>query len=996
MKKTLTLLLLSVFSLSAFAQFPGGPPFGGGWDGGRSGGNRGESEKEKKPDFYVAGTVLDEKNEPMVAVSVSLLNAKDSVLVSGMATMTDAEGAFMVGNDNLRRGEYLVRFTFLGYKPLYKAVKLLNIEPVAKLGSVKMEPDAIMLKEAVVEGVVPPIVTKEDTIEYNADSFKTQPNAVAEDLFKKLPGVEIDENGNITAQGKSVKKILVDGKEFFTDDPKVASKNLPANMIDKVQVVDRKSDEARFSGVDDGEEETIINLTVKKGMKQGWFGTAQAGGGTEMQEWNPMYELNAMANRFINSSQFSLLGSYNNTNNQGAADLGQSMFSGSSRMMSGGGNRGTGKSGMLGGNFNTGNDSETFRIGGDVSYMHADRYTESKSEQQNFLTNDSSSFVNSRSENIHRSNNLRLNFRMRWEIDTLTSLEFMPRFDFNKSHMESNSYSETMGGHRDALLADRDSVNDRRSDSGSDGQGYNFSGRLSFSRAFKNDPRRRFSFSFNYSTNRNEENGETRDEMNFYRLGVRDSLRNQKDDNISQGASYSARVTYVEPLSKHYYLNFVYQYRYNSNNGDAYTYNIDEDGNYAELDTLGNPIADTTYSNVSRSRYQTHRGEISLRGVYSKMNFNVGVNLENQHRETHYLFGKNVGNDISTYALNFSPTFRLRYRITKNKNLRINYRGNSSQPSARQLQEAPDITNPLNVYVGDRGLKSSFNHRAWLRYDSYNPDTYQALNVNLEASTTQNNITEMTIYTTDGGRIRTPVNVNGEWNANARVFYNMPFKRNKKFSFNSNTNIRYNNSVGFIALGYENDGVYNDIIARAKNDDTKNISRNYTFGENLSLRYSSDVFNASIGGNYNYSLVTNTLQTDNNQSTMDFGANVNIDWFLPCGLSFGTDCRYRGTAGYAEGYNQHKVNWNASIAYSFLAKKNATIRFKVYDILQQNTNIDRSVSGTYIRDSETNALGSYCMLYFAYQFNTIGKGGGDERRGGRGGFGGGPRGYDGF
>ena len=703
-------------------------------------------------------------------------------------------------------------------------------------------------------------------------------------------------------------------------------------------------------------------------MKQGWFGVAQAGGGTQMNEFDGMYEVNAMANRFVENNQYSVLGSLNNTNNQGATDLGASMFSGSSRMMTGG-NRGTGSAGMLGGNFNVGNESKTLRIGGDVGYMGSDRYYKSRSEQQNFLTNDSSSFVNRNGENINRGHNFSMNFRTRWEIDTLTTLEFMPRFGFNKSHFENNSYSETMGGYRDSELADRDSVNDQRSLSQSDAHGYNLSGRLSFSRAFKSDPRRRLSFSFNYSTNRNEENGTSNDVLNFYRTGIRDSVRLQKDDNIRSGASYNARVTYVEPLSDHYYLNFVYQYRYNNSNSDAYTYNIDENGEYVELDSLGLPVADENYSNVSRSRYQTHRGEVSLRGVYTKMNFNVGINLEHQKRETRYLFGRNTANDITQNSLNFSPTLRLRYRITKHKNLRLNYHGNTSQPSARQLQATPDITNPLNIYIGNPDLKSEFSHRVWLRYNSYNVDTYQSFSIGIDGRATQNGIVEKTIYNPDGGRTRTPVNVNGEWNASLWVFYNMPFKRNKKFSFNTNTNFGYENEVGFVSLNHDETSV-------------KNISRNYEISENLSLRYSSELFNASIGGNYSYSYVKNTMQTDNNQSTMNFGARAEVDWFLPCGVSIGTDCRYRGTSGYAEGYDQHRVMWNASVAYSFLEKKNATVRFKVYDILQQNTSIRRSVTSSYIQDQETNSLGSYCMLYFAYQFNTIG---------GKGGEGGGPR-----
>lgn len=958
MKKYIFLGLFLLWGISGFAQFYGRPPM-------RPAENR-PQEADNQSEYFISGQVFDEKNEPMVAVSVRLLAAADSSLVAGTGTMTDDNGKFII--KNLKRGEYLVNISFLGYKGVYKPAKLLRVQPSVALGSIKMEPDAVLLGEAVVSAVVPPIVAKEDTLEYNADSYKTQPNAVVEDMFKKLPGVEVDEDGKITVQGKEVKKILIDGEEFFTDDPKIASKNLPANMVEKIQVVDRKSDEARFSGVDDGEEETVINLTVKKGMKQGWFGVAQAGGGTQMNEFDGMYEVNAMANRFVENNQYSVLGSLNNTNNQGATDLGASMFSGSSRMMTGG-NRGTGSAGMLGGNFNVGNESKTLRIGGDVGYMGSDRYYKSRSEQQNFLTNDSSSFVNRNGENINRGHNFSMNFRMRWEIDTLTTLEFMPRFGFNKSHFENNSYSETMGGYRDSELADRDSVSDQRSLSQSDAHGYNLSGRLSFSRAFKNDPRRRLSFSFNYSTNRNEENGTSNDVLNFYRTGIRDSVRLQKDDNIQSGASYNARVTYVEPLSDHYYLNFVYQYRYNNSNSDAYTYNIDENGEYVDLDSLGLPAADENYSNVSRSRYQTHRGEVSLRGVYAKMNFNVGVNLEHQKRETRYLFGRNTANDITQNSLNFSPTLRLRYRITKHKNLRLNYRGNTSQPSARQLQATPDITNPLNIYIGNPDLKSEFSHRVSLRYNSYNIDTYQSFSIGIDGRATQNGIVEKTIYNSDGGRTRTPVNVNGEWNASLWAFYNMPFKRNKKFSLNSNTYFGYENAVGFVSLNRNETSV-------------KNISRNYDINENLSLRYSSELFNASVGGNYSYSYVKNTMQTDNNQSTMDFGARAEVDWFLPCGVSIGTDCRYRGTSGYAEGYNQHQVIWNASVSYSFLEKKNATVRFKVYDILQQNTSIRRSVTSTYIQDRETNSLGSYCMLYFAYQFNTIG---------GKGGEGGGPR-----
>ena len=976
MKKYISLLVFLVCGLSVSAQW------GGGFGGNRP--PRQENARSDAPDdkaeYHIAGRVLDENGEPMVAVSVRLLSAADSSLVAGTGTMTDDNGKFLL--NNLKRGNYLVHLTFLGYKPQYKAVRLLRVQPSAELGTVTLEPDVVMLQEAVVVGVVPPVVVKEDTLEYNADSFKAQPNAVVEDVLKKLPGVDVDDNGGIKVQGKEVKKILVDGKEFFSDDPKVASKNLPANMIDKIQVVDRKSDEARFSGVDDGEEETVINLTVKKGMKQGWFGAAQGGGGSLMEEFDPMYEVNGIANRFVNSSQFTILGGYNNTNNQGASDLASSMFQGSNRIRSDG--RGMGKTGMVGGNFNTGNESETFRVGGSVNYMTSDRYYQSRSEQQNFLTADSSSFVNSFSENKNISHNLRMNFRLRWEIDTLTTLEFAPNFGFNKSLPEDGSVSQTMGGYRDAAPTARDTANERSSLSEAIAHGYNLSGRLSFSRAFRSDPRRRFSFSFNYSGNRNEENGESYDLVLFYfQQNVRDSIRNQVDDNTQNGKSYDVRATYVEPLSTHYYLDFVYQYRYNNNDADVYVY--DTGGiTVPDWEAVESPEADPNLSDVSRSRYQTHRGEVSLRGVYAKMNFSVGGNVEHQKRETRYLFGRNADNDITTRTFNFSPSLRLRYRISKNKNLRADYRGNSTQPSARQLQQAPDMSNLLNIYQGNPDLKSSFRHRITLRYNAYNPDTYRTFTVNANANVTQNSISEKTTYTDEGGRIRTPINVNGDWSAGAWIYYDMPFKRNKKFRFNSNTNVNYQNAVGFVSLSLDSQ------------ETDKNVSRDVSVGERVSLRYSEEHLNFSVEGNYSFEYINNTIQTSNNLFTSRFGARAALDCFFDCGLSFGTDCRYTGTAGMADGYNQHKVIWNASVAYSLLKDKSLTLKFKVYDILQQSSNISRSVSGTYVRDEETNALGSYCILSVAYQFKKFGKGSDAEMP--RGGFGGGrgPRGYERF
>lgn len=359
------------------------------------------TQNAKVGKISVNGLVKDESGQPMEAVVVKLLVQKDSSMVTG--GVTGANGRFLLSRINA--GNYRIVFSYLGYKTISKLVKFSVQDSSVSLGTVMMEPANIELKEAVVVGKVPDIVTKEDTVEYNAGSFKTQPNAVIEDLLKKLPGVEVDKDGKIKAQGKEVKKILLDGKEFFSDDPKVASKNLPANIIEKLQVIDRKSDEARFSGVDDGEDETIINLTVKKGMKKGWFGHVMGGAGTDKR-----YEFNGMLNRLVDETQISLLGGTNNTGNMGAGDMGASMFSGSSRRFGGGGGKGTTTSTTTGANFNMGK-TDQLRFGGDIRYGYSNNDVWQKSEQQNFLK-DSISYDNSEKTYNTKSHNINMNFRL--------------------------------------------------------------------------------------------------------------------------------------------------------------------------------------------------------------------------------------------------------------------------------------------------------------------------------------------------------------------------------------------------------------------------------------------------------------------------------------------------------------------------------------------------------------------------------------------------------
>lgn len=897
------------------------------------------TQNAKVGKISVNGLVKDESGQPMEAVVVKLLVQKDSSMVTG--GVTGANGRFLLSRINA--GNYKIVFSYLGYKTISKLVKFSVQDSSVSLGTVMMEPANIELKEAVVVGKVPDIVTKEDTVEYNAGSFKTQPNAVIEDLLKKLPGVEVDKDGKIKAQGKEVKKILLDGKEFFSDDPKVASKNLPANIIEKLQVIDRKSDEARFSGVDDGEDETIINLTVKKGMKKGWFGHVTGGAGTDKR-----YEFNGMLNRLVDETQISFLGGTNNTGNMGAGDMGASMFSGSSRRFGGGGGKGTTTSTTTGANFNMGK-TDQLRFGGDIRYGYSNNDVWQKSEQQNFLK-DSISYDNSEKTYNTKSHNINMNFRLHWEIDTLTVLEFMPTFGYNKSKMYNHSTSATLGGHSGEEESLRDSINSGEMLSSSDGHGYNFSGRLSLSRRFRSKQGRQMTFSFNFSSNRNEEDGMNYSRNLFY-LNDSVSVVDQKDDNRNWGGSFGVRVTYVEPIFKNHFLTFAYNYNYNYSNADRMAYNIPADGS-------GELQLDSLYSNRFRNVFQSHRISVGLRGTYPKFRYNVGFDMNPSSSESENLMDH--ARDVpGKMVFNYSPLFNAAYRISKQKSLNLEYRGRTRQPSVSQLQPVQNITNPLRISKGNPDLNPSYSNNFRLRYNSFEPEKQRGLMAFVNGSFTLNSIVNQTTYDNNTGVQTTmPVNVNGVWNVNGMVMYNMPFK-NKKFRFNTMTNASYNHNIDFVNTGGK--------------ESERNISRTVNVYENLGLNYNSDLFDVGITGNYSYALTGNSIQSRERQQTMNFGGGMDVAVYIPGNVTVGTDLRYSGSSGYSAGYDRNQWMWNAQVSWQFLKGKQATLMFKIYDILRQVSNISRTATGNYIQDVEYNTLSSYCMLYFSYRFNTMGK-----------------------
>lgn len=936
----------------------------------------------------INGILVDasDTTELMQATVALLQTDKDSTYVKG--TVTDLNGVFNL--EDVEPGHYYLRCSYIGYNNTVKRVSIGEDGRDVNMGMIALSQNTVVLKDVVVMGVKTAVLVKEDTIEYNADTYKTQANAVVEDLLKRMPGVEVGSDGKITANGKEVKKILIDGKEFFSDDPTVASKNIPADMINKLQVIDRKSDLARLTGVDDGEDETVINLTVKKGMNNGWFGTATAGYGT-----NKRYLANVMANYFREGNQFTFTGNANNTNNVGFTD------GGASRFRRFGGDRGVTTSQMLGVNFNVGSkEDEHFRVGGNVMYSHTSRDTRTSTSRQNIFT-DSVSYRDAFSMALDKTHNLRGDFRIKWEVDSFNTIEFRPNFSFNFSHSESSDTSMTRAG--DALLSP---VNRSLSYYDNHGKSYEFGGNFIYNHKFKSHPGRSYSVFLRYNYSNIDEDGNTFTRNNYYLLDNEETI-DQVYDNLRKTNNLTGRISWTEPLGdikKAQFLTFAYRGEYRLSkankivnvpkpvNGLDNTLpvpqltknNIMLDiatnptlrnmisstyGDYAlqdgvllsdiidfELDRdLNEYIIDYDLSNNFRNTFFNQEFQIGYQKVTKAYNLNVGVSVNSAMSKSEDLINS-ARNIPSRWAWSAAPFARFRYKFSTTRNLAFDYRLRSSQPSIAQLQPVADESNPLNIVIGNPELKPTFTHRINLRFNDFNQDVQRSIMAMIGVNVQQNSIiSTITNDPTTGGQITTYTNINGVWDAMAMNMLSFPFSASKAWYFNSNLFARLSQTKGF------SDGDYNRSIG---------LNLNIAPG----IAYRTSLFDLELRPRYGYQLTHNTMQTSRDRTVHTWGAMFNGTYSAPFGLVISTDLNFSTTSGYSTGYNSTQWIWNGSIAYQFLRNKEASIQISVYDILGQQKNVFRTQTASYIQDAIYNSLGRYGMLTFTYRFTTFKKG----------------------
>lgn len=910
----------------------------------------------------ISGKLVEKTSaEPLAMANIRVLQEADSSFVTGK--ISDNKGVF---NVPVKIGSYIVHISYIGYNDIFKNVNVTRANPNVQLGEIAFESDNIMLSEAVVTAKAPEIRVKGDTLEYNADSYKVTESAVVEDLLRKMPGVEIDSQGKITINGKEITKILVDGEEFFSDDPKVASKNLPAKMVEKLQVLERRTEMAQMTGFDDGDEENVINLLVRPGMKEGLFGNAFAGYGSKDR-----YEGNAMVNYMKDKNQYTFLGGINNTNNAGFSDIAGSMFGGmGGRRGRGGmfgGQNGISKSINSGGNFST-ELSSKFKIGGNVRYGSTDTDAKSDVFTQNIL-----SAGNTIENEQNRSNNLNRNFnmdlRMEWNPDEATTIIFRPNFSLY------NSRSNETGDFVTRNELSGDTINYGDSEYFSEGDGKNYGGNIDISRKLGKEGRV-VSAQFRVSRGESDNSG-TSLSGTFYNGTRPDDLIDQRFTNTSDNTSWRAYFSYVEPIGNNNFLQLAYEYSRNMSESDKDTRTKDEFGEYTVLDSL--------YSKRLENNFSNQEIELNFRSVRENYDYMFGVGVEPSSSRSKTFIGSDLLNDTKQDVLNFAPMAQINYRWSRTHNLRLRYRGGTEQPSVTQLSPVVDVSDPLNIRYGNPDLKPSFQHQFNIRYQRSNPEKASSLSAFINAGYRVNEIVPATLTDISTGRKEsTYQNVSGSWDTDGRVIFNVPL-RNIKFSIFSMSFARYSQSYGFSkSISGEED-------SKDFTDDDKNTNRQMSLAESLGLNYRSDLFDFSLRGNVNFNNVTNSMEGQMDQRYFNYGGSATTSIYLPWDFTLESDINYSTNSGYADGFEQNEWLWNASLQKAIFKQKNGTIRFKIYDILKQRSNISRSVTSNYIRDTTTNTLTSYFMVHFIYRFNIF-KGGATQedmmpQRGGWGGHG---------
>lgn len=875
----------------------------------------------------IQSTVFDSKNGlPLELVNVRLLRTSDSTFVQGC--QTDQKGDFEL--TKIKTGNYTFIVSSVGYINYRQKVTVTNKNLILK--GIQLQENVQLLKEVQITGTAAQMVVKGDTMEYNATAFKTEQNAVVEDLLKRLPGVQVSTDGKITVNGEAITKIRVNGKKFFNDDVEMATKNIPAELVDKIQVLDQKSDMAQLTGFEDNDTERIINLTFKPNRKKGTFGNVTAGGGLDLNK-DFRYDGNMFLNLIDGDAQTTITGGGNNTN---------TTRSGRGRGgWGGGGNSGITTSQNLGINNNT-IINPNLKVGGDGSVNHTFNDTQGTSNQQTYLlgstnTNTSNSF----STVNNYSANLRL--EMEWKLDSLNTIIFQPNMNYSQSN--SNSHNDYTYSTDSVLTSWGNSTNYGTSNSINGGLG------VIYSHKFASKKGR--TFTANFQSGISNSNSESFNNSKKYTSLNDSTVINQRTTNVSDRSNFNLRMSFVEPL-------------WNLKNFLETAVSLSEThttSNQIQYDALRHDSINTDYSNNFENNFYDESLELNYRYVDNGYNLMVGMKGEPSQTYSTRIYENGNILPITNEVFNLSPTARLQYNFGKKKFARLDYRGQTEQPSISQMQPVKNNSNLMNETVGNADLKPAFNQNFRLMYSAFNDKTFSSFNTFIRAQYTKDDLVTNSLYDITGKQYSQTVNAqNMPFSINANVMFNTPLIQ-KLLHFNTNTSGGYDKRYGYSSRGLAT--VNTDSIIPIGN---LSATGRYNIGEQISLTLTQDVIEIGTRGSVRYSNTQNNLNPTIAQ-TYDWSGGGNIILHLPYSINIGTDLNYTSMQGYSTNA-QNQLIWNASFDKTIFKSK-GVISLKVNDILHQQLNIRQTIGDNFIQYNTYNTLTSYFLLSFTYKINKF-------------------------
>jgi hypothetical protein len=888
--------------------------------------------------YSLKGQLTDTLRNPLASATILVLSSKDSSLVN--FGMTNTTGFFSVRN--IPKGEYVFKATYVSFRSYMQKISTPPEGFEIDLDTIRMEPVANELEAVEVRAERTPVTIKKDTIEFNAGSFKTKENAVVEDLLKKLPGVEVDNDGTIRAQGEQVRRVTVDGKNFFGNDPKLATKNLPANAVDKVQVFDKKSDQAAFSGIDDGQREKTINLELKEEKRHGFFGSIMGGAGTDHR-----FQGRTSLNKFSKGRQLSFLGMGNNVNDQGfSMDDYMNFTGGSQQMMSGGamrfefngdnqngvplnfGNRANGIMTNYAGGVNFNNEfSKKTEINGSYFYNYLNHDKDQTSLRQNFLPSGNFTF-NQNSRQHNTNSNHRVNVMLDHKLDSLNSVKLTTNISYNDTDSETKSTSENRSPDNKALNA-----SDRLSLSSGTTSSLNSS--LLWRHKFRKKGRT-VSSNLQLGLSNSDRDGLLQALNHFYQPQDSVSEIMQSNFQSTDYQSYGATFSYTEPLGKRKYLEANYSYRQNLNAVDRKVYDVNNE----------EPVLNSQLSNQYSSNYQYHRAGMNFRLVRTNFDFTVGSSVQRTD-----LKGKlnKLNANIDRTFQNVLPVMRFNYDFSNTRHLNFDYETSVQEPTIQQLQPVVDNSDPLNLYIGNPNLRPAYSQSWRVNFTTFDPATFINFFSFVDVVYTRNAIVNAQSLNQQLIRTITPVNVTSSRSINSNTNFGFPIQKIKS-RFNLGADYRNQNSITLL-------------------NDQENHIIQQTIGATVrySYRY-KEIFNVDLSADIDHQ----STRYEFNQPTQTF---INRTYSAESNFSFLKNYQLSSTFEYLMYSNKHTAFSQSipllslSVSRFMLKNKSGELKFSVSNLFNKALGVNQTASLNYLERQTTNSLGRYFMVSFTYALN---------------------------